>query len=84
MLDVLALIGFRPPEALALAAGMSVDEPCRFGLGGPDLSAWHAATEQGSRRKHEECAKDCERVGDMDECVQACRTCAVECRRMAA
>lgn len=32
----------------------------------------------------DECAKDCERVGDMDECVKACRACAQHCRKMAA
>ena len=30
-----------------------------------------------------ECAADCERIGDMDECVQACRTCAESCHAMA-
>jgi hypothetical protein len=32
----------------------------------------------------EQCAADCERVGDMDECVQACGKCAQSCRQMAA
>lgn len=32
----------------------------------------------------EHCAKDCERLGDMDDCVQACRTCAESCKAMAA
>ncbi len=32
----------------------------------------------------EACAADCERVGDMDECVRTCRACAEECRKMAA
>ena len=32
----------------------------------------------------EECAKDCERVGDMGDCVKACRACAESCRKMAA
>jgi hypothetical protein len=32
----------------------------------------------------EECARDCERLGDMQECVDACRRCAESCRRMAA
>ena len=31
-----------------------------------------------------ECAADCERVGDMQECVDACRSCAESCREMAA
>lgn len=31
-----------------------------------------------------ECAADCERVGDMDACVRACRACAEQCRKMAA
>jgi hypothetical protein len=31
-----------------------------------------------------ECAKDCERLGDMDECVRACGVCAESCRKMAA
>lgn len=30
------------------------------------------------------CAKDCERVGDMDACVTACKRCAESCREMAA
>lgn len=29
------------------------------------------------------CAMDCERVGDMDECVAACRACATSCHDMA-
>lgn len=32
----------------------------------------------------EACAKDCERIGDMDECTLACRKCAASCRSMAA
>ena len=32
----------------------------------------------------EECATSREAVGDMDECVAACRHCAESCRRMAA
>jgi hypothetical protein len=32
----------------------------------------------------EACARDCERIGDMQECVVACRECAEMCRRMAA
>lgn len=32
----------------------------------------------------EEGAKDCERLGDMQECVDACRACADSCRKMAA
>ena len=31
-----------------------------------------------------ECAKDCERIGDMEECAQECRSCAESCRKMAA
>jgi hypothetical protein len=31
-----------------------------------------------------ECAKDCERIGGMDECVRACRSCSEVCRKMAA
>lgn len=30
-----------------------------------------------------ECAQDCERIGDMAECVAACRKCAESCRAMA-
>jgi len=30
------------------------------------------------------CAEDCARLGDMDECVEACRHCAASCRAMAA
>lgn len=30
-----------------------------------------------------ECAKDCERVGGMEDCVRACRQCAESCRAMA-
>jgi hypothetical protein len=29
------------------------------------------------------CAADCERLGDMDDCVAACRQCARSCREMA-
>jgi hypothetical protein len=29
------------------------------------------------------CAQSCEEVGDMDECVEACRRCAESCRSMA-
>ena len=32
----------------------------------------------------EDCAKECERLGDMDACVEACRACARSCREMAA
>lgn len=32
----------------------------------------------------DECAKDCERIGDMDECVAVCRACAQSCSAMAA
>lgn len=31
-----------------------------------------------------ECARDCERIGDMRDCVMACRNCAESCSRMAA
>jgi hypothetical protein len=31
-----------------------------------------------------ECARDCERLGDMQECVDACRRCEECCRRLAA
>ena len=30
------------------------------------------------------CAADCERIGDMQDCVDACRRCAESCRAMAA
>lgn len=30
------------------------------------------------------CADDCERIGDMEDCVQACRRCAETCKAMAA
>jgi hypothetical protein len=30
-----------------------------------------------------ECAKDCERIGGMDDCVKACKQCAGSCRAMA-
>ncbi|HWU64491.1 MAG TPA: four-helix bundle copper-binding protein [Ensifer sp.] len=32
----------------------------------------------------DQCAKDCERIGDMQDCVEACRRCAESCRAMAA
>lgn len=32
----------------------------------------------------EACAEDCARIGDMDECVEACRRCTASCRAMAA
>jgi hypothetical protein len=32
----------------------------------------------------DECAADCERIGDMEGCVTACRKCADSCRKMAA
>ena len=31
-----------------------------------------------------ECAKDCKRIGGMDECVAACEACAETCKKMAA
>ena len=31
-----------------------------------------------------ECARDCERIGGMEECVRMCRTCAEHCSKMAA
>lgn len=31
-----------------------------------------------------ECARDCRRIGDMDECVAACEACAASCQKMAA
>ena len=30
-----------------------------------------------------QCAKDCERLGDMQVCVEACRKCAATCQEMA-
>ena len=30
-----------------------------------------------------DCANDCAELGDMDDCVQACRKCADSCRKMA-
>ena len=30
----------------------------------------------------EACATNCEKVGDMDECVRVCRRCAESCRQM--
>jgi hypothetical protein len=32
----------------------------------------------------EACAEDCARIGDMEQCVEACRRCAASCREMAA
>ncbi len=32
----------------------------------------------------EACAKSCEQVGDMQDCVAQCRACAESCRKMAA
>lgn len=32
----------------------------------------------------EACADDCERIGEMEDCVAACRRCAKSCREMAA
>ena len=32
----------------------------------------------------DQCAADCERLGDMQACVDACRKCAQSCREMAA
>lgn len=32
----------------------------------------------------EDCASECERIGDMDDCVRICRSCAESCRKMAA
>ena len=32
----------------------------------------------------QECAADWERLGDMQDCVPACRRCAESCRKMAA
>lgn len=31
-----------------------------------------------------ECARDCERIGEMQDCVEACRRCAQSCQAMAA
>jgi hypothetical protein len=31
----------------------------------------------------EQCARDCKRLGDMQECVESCRRCAENCRKMA-
>lgn len=31
-----------------------------------------------------ECARECEQLGDMDDCVAACLRCAESCERMAA
>jgi hypothetical protein len=31
-----------------------------------------------------ECAKDCERLGGMEDCIAACRACAQSCTAMAA
>jgi hypothetical protein len=31
----------------------------------------------------EDCARDCDRLGGMEECAAACRACAKECRAMA-
>ena len=32
----------------------------------------------------EQCAKDCERLGDMQECAESCTRCAESCRKVAA
>lgn len=32
---------------------------------------------------YEACAKSCEQVGGMEDCVRACRECAESCRQMA-
>lgn len=32
----------------------------------------------------DDCARSCERVGDLEDCVQACRRCAESCRAMSA
>lgn len=30
----------------------------------------------------EQCAQDCENIGDMESCVEACQQCATSCRAM--
>lgn len=46
-------------------------------------SAHHAAVCGVCADICEACAADCEWVGDMDDCVAACRACAQHCRQMA-
>ncbi|HTN62263.1 MAG TPA: four-helix bundle copper-binding protein [Devosia sp.] len=43
----------------------------------------HRATCAECARICELCAVDCERLGDMDRCVDACQRCAELCRQMA-
>lgn len=52
-----------------------------FMLSGSDL---HKLTCGVCAQVSTRCADDCERVGDMDECVAACRRCAESCAKMAA
>lgn len=43
----------------------------------------HAAICQVCADICDTCADDCERIGEMDDCVTACRHCAATCREMA-
>ncbi len=43
----------------------------------------HTATCRACAEICERCAQNCERVGDMEDCVRTCRACAESCRRMA-
>ena len=63
---------------------MACAEICRtsaaFMLMGTDL---HRKTCGLCAEICEQCARDCERLEGMEDCVAACRKCAEECRRMA-
>ena len=63
---------------------MACAEICRtsahFMLLGSDL---HKLTCRECAEICEQCAADCERVGEMRECTDACRRCAASCQKMA-
>lgn len=47
-------------------------------------SSYHHLTCEVCATICEDCAGDCERIGEMDACVAACRECADACREMSA
>jgi hypothetical protein len=72
-------------EAKHFSLMMACAEICRtsahFMLIGSDL---HKRTCRICGEICEQCAADCERIGEMKECMDTCRCCAESCKKMAA
>ena len=77
--------GGKHTESEHFSLMMGCAEICRtsahFMLIGSDL---HKRTCRLCSEICEQCAADCDRVGDMKECADTCRRCAESCKKMAA